>query len=300
MKIVLTGSLGHIGQPLAVNLVQRGHAVTVISSKSARAGNIGKIGATPAIGSIQDIPFLTDTFAGADVVYLMEPPIDFLSGLDNINSYWMDIASGYVEAIEATGVPRIIHLSSIGAHTDQGVGMLATHFHVESKLKELPDSVAIKFMRPVGFYYNMLAFIPTIRRAGAIIQNYGGDEKEPWVSPLDIAAAIGDEVDQPFDGRSVRYVASDEVSPNEVARILGAAIGKPALQWVTVPDAEFEKNLIQAGFSAVAARGFTAMNAARFNGLMDDYYRHRPILGKIKLADFAIQFAAAYKQGSSK
>jgi len=32
MKIILTGSLGHIGLPLTKELVQKGHNVTVISS----------------------------------------------------------------------------------------------------------------------------------------------------------------------------------------------------------------------------------------------------------------------------
>ena len=49
----------------------------------------------------------------------------------------------------------------------------------------------------------------------------GGDEKEPWVSPLDIAAIIAEEIEKPFNGRTVRYIASDEVSPNEVAKVLG-------------------------------------------------------------------------------
>ena len=34
MKIVVTGSLGHIGKPLTEELVQKGHSVTVISSKA--------------------------------------------------------------------------------------------------------------------------------------------------------------------------------------------------------------------------------------------------------------------------
>jgi len=33
MKIILIGSLGHISKPLTEELVQKGHAVTVISSK---------------------------------------------------------------------------------------------------------------------------------------------------------------------------------------------------------------------------------------------------------------------------
>ena len=129
-----------------------------------------------------------------------------------------------------------MHLSSIGAHTDKGNGILAFHYNVENILKQLPDDVSIKFMRPVGFYYNMFAFIPTIKTQGAIIQNYGGDDKEPWVSPLDIAAVIAEEIEQPFSGRKIRYIASDEVSPNEVAKILGEAIGKPGLKWIVIPD----------------------------------------------------------------
>ncbi len=36
MNIVLTGSLGNISKPLAQELVQKGHSVTVISSKAER------------------------------------------------------------------------------------------------------------------------------------------------------------------------------------------------------------------------------------------------------------------------
>ena len=129
-----------------------------------------------------------------------------------------------------------------------------------------------------------------------MFQNYGGDQKEPWVSTLDIAAAIAEEMETPFEGRTVRYIASDELSPNEVASILGEAIGKPALQWVVVPDEQFLNNLLAAGFHPSAARGFVDMNAGRRNNLYDDYKMHKPSLGKIKLTDFAKEFAKVYNQ----
>ncbi|MBX2952807.1 MAG: NAD(P)H-binding protein [Leadbetterella sp.] len=72
MKIVLTGSLGHIGKPLAEKLVAKGHSVTVISSKTDRQNEIEAIGAVSAIGSLEDVDFLVETFSGADIVYLME------------------------------------------------------------------------------------------------------------------------------------------------------------------------------------------------------------------------------------
>ena len=57
MKIVITGSLGNISKPLTQTLVQKGHLVTVISSKPDRQKDIEALGAKAAIGSIEDVDF---------------------------------------------------------------------------------------------------------------------------------------------------------------------------------------------------------------------------------------------------
>lgn len=297
MKVIITGSLGHISKPLIEELVQKGNQVTVISSKIGKQKEIEALGAKAAIGLMEDVDFLTSTFEGADIVYLMEPPINFFDHNADTERDWTNIANSYVKAIQQSGITKVIHLSSIGAHTNIGVGMLSAHYYVENILKQLPDNVAIKSMRPVGFYYNMFAFVSTIKTQNVIVQNYGGDEKEPWVSPLDIASAIAEEVALPFDGRTTRYVASDEVSPNEVANILGEAIGKPDLKWVIIPDEQFLNGLLAAGFNVQAANGLVDMNVGRRNNLYDHYNQHKPTLGKVKLTTFAKEFAAVYNQG---
>ncbi len=296
MNIVLTGSLGHISKPLAEDLIKKGHSVTVISSKADKQKDIEAIGAQAAIGSIDDAGFLAKAFKGADIVYLMEPPFNFFDQKLDIEAYCTNFGHAYVKAVQQSGIKRIIHLSSIGGHTTEGVGMLAIHHKIENLLKQLPGDVYIKFMRPVGFYYNMFAFIPTIKAQNAIFQNYGGDEKEPWVSPLDIAAIVAEEIEKPFEGRTVRYIASDEVSPNEVAGILGNAVGKPGLKWITAPDEQFLNSLLSAGFNPEAAKGYADMNIGRRNHLYDDYNQHKPAFGKVKLTDFAKNFAAVYNQ----
>jgi hypothetical protein len=128
-----------------------------------------------------------------------------------------------------------------------------------------------------------------------IIQNYGGDEKEPWVSPLDIAATIVGEIEKTFNGRTIHYIASDEASPNEVASLLGEAIGKKDLKWHVIADEQFLNNMVAAGMNPRIAKGFMEMNAARRGGVLyEDYYLNKPTLGKIKLRDFAKEFAATY------
>ncbi|SHF83726.1 SDR family oxidoreductase [Chryseobacterium sp. OV279] len=299
MNIVLTGSIGNIGKPLTEELVKKGHTVIVISSNAERTAAIENIGAKAAIGSMFDADFLTATFKGADIVYLMETMEaagDLFDKSINFISSISKIGEAYKIAVEQSGVKKIVHLSSIGAHTDQGTGIIVFHHHVENILKQLPEDVAIKFIRPVGIYFNMFSFIRTIKNKGSIISNWGGDQKEPWVSPLDIADVIAEEIEKPFEGRTVRYVASDEVSPNEIAKALGEAIGQPDLKWKVIPDEELFQNWLNIGFNEQVARGFVETQASQGSGVLyEDYNKNKPVLGKVKLADFAKDFAEAYR-----
>jgi uncharacterized protein YbjT (DUF2867 family) len=174
--------------------------------------------------------------------------------------------------------------------------MLEFHYNAENILNQLPSDVSIKFLRPVGFYYNMYAFIPTIKSQGAIISNYGGNQKEPWVAPADIAGVIAGEMNKPFNGREIRYIASDEVSPDEVAAILGKAIGNPDLKWIVIPDGQMLNGMVEAGMNPGIAKGLVEMNAGRRTGVLyEDYLKHKPTLESTKLIDFAEDFAAAYR-----
>jgi uncharacterized protein YbjT (DUF2867 family) len=298
MKIVVTGSLGHISKPLTEELVQKGHAVTVISSKPERQKDIEAIGASAAIGTIENVEFLTDAFKSADAVYCMVPPNIFIDKNLDLTKYAANAANNYVQAIKQSGVKRMIFLSSIGAHTDKGNGILAFYYKVENILNALPPDIAITFMRPVGFYYNLLGFINTIKTQGVIATNYGGDNKKPWVSPIDIASTVAEEILTPFQGRKVRYVASEEISSNELAGILGAAIGNPDLKWIVITDEQLLNGMIAGGMYPQIAAGFVEMNASMQSGkLYEDYYLNRPTLGKVKLTDFAKEFAITFKQG---
>ncbi|MBS1600577.1 MAG: NmrA family NAD(P)-binding protein [Bacteroidetes bacterium] len=297
MKIVVTGSLGHISKPLTIDLIKKGHSVTVISSNPKKQKNIKALGASAAIGSIADVQFLATTFTGADAIYCMEPPVNFFDPNLNLIEYYNQLGNNYKQAILQSGVKRVIHLSSIGAHTDKNNGILIFHFNVENIFRNLPDNVAIVFLRPVGFYYNLLGFIPTIKTRGLIATNYNAKYKEPWVSPIDIAAVAAEEITKNFEGKKIRYVASDELTSDEIASILGKAISKPDLKWTAISDEQQLNNLVAAGMNSQSAKGLVEMNAARHTGeLFEDYYRNRPVLGKIKLTDFANEFAECYHQ----
>jgi uncharacterized protein YbjT (DUF2867 family) len=297
MKIIVTGSLGHISKSLTTALVQKGHAVTVISTNPEKQKDIEALGAIAVIGTIDDEDFLTKTFTGADAVYTMLPPPNFTDQDLDVMTHSRKIATNYAQAIEKSGVKRVVHLSSIGAHLEKGSGLILFHHAVEDILNKLPSDIAITFMRPVGFYYNLYAFIGGIKASGMMASNYGADDIIPWVSPLDIATAIAEEIITPLVGKKINYVASEELSCNDVARILGTAIGKPDLQWILIPSEELQSRYESFGMNKALAAGLIEMQANMHNGpFYDDYYLHKPTLGKVKLTDFATDFAISFNQ----
>ena len=150
MNFTITGSLGHISKPLAEILIAAGHQVTIISSDAAKVKAIEELGATAAIGSVEDVAFLTEAFSDKDAIYTMVPP-NF--GASNIREFISGTGKKYAEAIKASGVKRVVNLSSIGAHLDGGTGPISGLYDVEQTYSTL-DGVAVKHLRPAFFYVN--------------------------------------------------------------------------------------------------------------------------------------------------
>lgn len=297
MKIIITGSLGNISKPLATALAQKGHQVTIITSDAGKQKEIEKLGAKAAIGSVEDAAFLTQSFTGADAVYCMIPRANYFDPNLDLDAFTRKIGNSYAEAIKNSGVKRVVFLSSVGAHLEKNSGIIQRYNEIESVLNKLSD-VAITFMRPTSFFYNLLAYIPVIKNRGLIAANYGADRMIPWVSPNDIAEAIADEITTPLDGKKIRYVGSEELTGHETAQIIGNAIGKPDLKWVLTTDQETLDGLVNVGIQPKIAAGLVEMYAGLYNGtLAEDYYQNRPaIMGKTKLAEYAKEFAALYNQ----
>ena len=207
------------------------------------------------------------------------------------------VANNYVQAIERLGVKRVVYLSSIGADMNKDSGLIIIHHRAENTLNQLPSDVAISFVRPAGFYKGLLNYVNSIKNQDVITANYGGDDTVLWASNLDIADAIVDELESAVTGRNVRYVTSDELTCNETASILGTAIGKPDLTWVTVSDEQQLSGLKAHGMNESIALDFVEMNASIHTGeFYKDYNRHKPALGNVKLPEFAQEFAAVYHQ----
>jgi uncharacterized protein YbjT (DUF2867 family) len=294
MRYVLTGGAGHITKPVAEKLQAAAHEVVIISRSADNVKDLTAKGAKVAVGSVDDAAFITKTFAGADAVYLMIPPNFSPEG--GWRTYQNKVGDIYTDAISKNKIKNVVVLSSVGAHMGNGSGPVDGLADLEKKLSALKD-VNIRILRPSYFMYNLFGMIPLIKGMNIMGGNYGNtDEKLVLVHTNDIAEAAAEELlNLKFTGHSVRYIASDERHPNEIAEVLSKAIGKPGIPWVPFSDEQALGGMQQSGLPETIAQGYTDLGKAIRSGeAQEDYWRHKPVLSKTKLEDFAKEFGAAF------
>jgi len=292
MKITITGSLGNISKPLAEKLIAAGHKVTIVSSNADKAAAIEASGATPAIGSVEDVDFLTKAFTGAEAVYTMVPP-------NMITNAWKKYIAGighnYAVAIKNAGIKRVVNLSSIGGHLAEGAGPISGMHFVEEELNQL-EGVAVRNLRPGFFYTNFLHNVDMVKNMGIIGANYKPDSIISMVSPNDIADAAADALQSELTGKSHYYVISSVHTSTEVAAILGAAVGKPNLPWVEFKDEDVVAAMEQNGASHDVAVNYAEMGDVIKSGKINEDYNQSAnvVKGKTSFEAFAKDFAKAF------
>lgn len=291
MNYIITGSLGHISKPLAAQLAKAGHNVTVITSDTGKQNAIEQLGAKAAAGPVTDAAFLTRTFTGADAVYLMIPN-DFTA--PSIRAHQKAVSDNYIAALTASGVKRAVLLSSVGAHLRHGAGPIDGLGYLEEELAKL--DLHVKILRPSYFFYNLHRMGDMLRHAGFIGSNFSGTLALAHTDDIaNVAAKHLLAAD--FTGQSVEYVVSDERSTSDIARVLGAAVGKPEIPWVQFSDEDALNGMLQAGLTRDQADNYVEMGRSFREGrATEDYLKHKPAFGNVKLEDFAAEFKAVYEQ----
>lgn len=292
MKITTAGSLGNVSKPLIRMLIEAGHEVTVITSNPDRQGAIEALGAAAAVGSVSDAGFLAQAFEGANAVYAMTPPA---MGAQHIVENIAGAGQAYAYAIRAAGVQRVVMLSSVGAHAPEGNGPVKGAHRVENTFRQL-SGVDVTLLRAGFFYYNFFRDIPMIRNMNIMGNNYSGDDTLPLAHPEDIAAALAVELQSKGNGVDVKYIVSEITTGNEIAAVLGQAIGKPELPWVNFPDEQFKQGMLSAGLPPELADLLTELGQGVRAGIVteDFFATGSKVTGRVKLEQFAEEFKTRY------
>lgn len=257
---VLLGSNGNITSKAARLLLAQGKPVRVIGRSAQNLAPLKAAGVDTVAGEIGDERFLTGALAGATAVYAMIPPdysaADMLVEQDRAGT-------AITRALVGARVPRVVNLSSIGAHLTAGTGPIVGLYRQEQRLNALAG-IDLLHLRPGGFFENHLSAIGTVQALGVYADMTASNVPIPMIATADIAAVVARElVAAGAGGKRVLHLhARRFYSMADCAAVLGAAIGKPDLKHVKADPAQAKAAMIQHGFSANAAQLFEELSAA--------------------------------------
>ena len=258
--IAICGATGHVGSKIAETLLGADEPIRVIGRERVRLGPLAGKGADPFPGDMRDRAFLEKAFTGARAAFVMIPP---KHDAQNARAYQDEVAEALSSALSAARVPRVVALSSIGAHLPEGTGPIAGLHGLESR----PDrniEEAVVHLRAGSFMENHLWSIPVIRAREQNGSPIRPDLPIPMVATKDIAGvAVRLLLDDNVTGHRVRYVLGPrDVSMMDATEILGRAIGKPELKYVQFPEAEVRKAMVAMGMSGSTADAMIEMDRA--------------------------------------
>jgi uncharacterized protein YbjT (DUF2867 family) len=290
---VVLGATGNTGRAAAEALLAGGHPVVAVGRNPQKLQALAYKGAKTAAGDAFDPSFLTEVFRGADGVYALLPPDvtarDFLAHYDRA-------ADAIEKALKATGVRRVVFLSSQGAQHKDGTGPIKALHAQEERFKAMGLDLTI--LRPGYFYENHFGSLPLIKHQGINGGAIAPDVPFTMIATADIGAAAAAELVRPGapGPKVVDLYGPRQYTMAQATTVIGEAIGKPDLAYVQFPDSDFKGALVQAGFSAHVADLFVEMAHAISDGRVCGVTPPTPAnSGKTTLEAFAPALAQAYR-----
>lgn len=265
--ITVLGATGNVGDRLVRRLLAAGEEVRAVGRNPQRLAGLAAAGAEIAAGEVTDAAFLTRAFTGADAVHTMLPYDPTASGFREQQER---IGTAITTAIRDSGVRRVVALSSLGADRPSGTGFIAASLYPqEQRLRALPG-VDVLFLRPGLFFESIVAALDVVRAIGINVDAADPDAPIPMIASRDVADAAAEALlARDWTGTEVRELLGPcDLTYTRATRILGAAIGRPDLQYVRLPDDEMVAALVEAGFTPETAALHVEMGRAMSTGMI--------------------------------
>lgn len=265
--ITVLGATGNTGRRIATTLLADGEEVRAVGRSAERLA-AAVPGAQHHVGDAADAAFLTDAFRGADAAYVLLP-LDL--GVADYHAQQDALGEAITAAVRASGLRRLVALSSLGADVAEGTGFLVSLHRQEARLRALADEeVDVLLLRPGLFFESFLVSADAMREHGAHVDSIEPGTVLPMVATADVAAAAVDALRDPtWTGVVVREVLGPrDLEIGEAVRIVGAGLGLPDLPYVALPHTEMAALIEQVGLPAGVAALHVEMNRAFSTGLV--------------------------------
>ncbi len=290
--IVVMGATGHTGQHVADALLKAGVAVRVVGRSKEKLEPFMRRGAEASVGNVEDDTFLGVAFRGASAVYAMIPP-DY--GNNDYFGRYDRIGAAIEAGLRASGVRKVVFLSSLGGELTSGTGPIVGLHRQERRLERIPG-IELLILRPGWFMENLLGNIALIKSQGINGGAIEPDARFPMIAAKDVGGAAAEALRSQASGTGVRELLGQrDLTMREATAAIGAKIGKPDLAYVRFPDTDFEKALVGAGLAPTLASLFVEMSRALSSGrIVSHEGRTARNTTPTSIEDFAAAFATAY------
>lgn len=264
MSVVVTGSTGNIGRPLTDRLLDAGLNVVLLVRDPSRVADFAARGARPVQGDLTDQVFVVEASRGAETLFWLTPPS---YGADNIRSFYAGLGRIAAAAIAENEIPRVVHLSSVGAHVSAGTGVVLGLHDNEQTLDATDASVT--HLRPGYFMENFLNHVGSMKTAGSVFLPLSAGARTPMIATRDISEVAAEIIFDPsWSGRRVAELHGPaDLSFGQVVGTLTDVLETP-IGLVTITGAEAVEAMVGMGLGRSFAEGIAELDAAIETGLM--------------------------------
>ena len=248
---VITGATGNTGSIIASTLLDAGKQVRIIARDAEKAKDLIEKGAELFQGSTNDFEILKKAFAGANTVYVVIPmnmqAVDY-------TAFQMEHVNAIAEAMEACNVKNVVALSSQGAHINSETGIILGLHNMEERFNQIEGLNTLN-LRPCYFMENTLGMVGMIKESGIMGSPIKADLSFPIIATKDIGNYAAKRLlALDFEGKNHQdLLGARDVTYSEMAKVYGAAIGKPDLNYVQFPYADFKGAFMGMGASESVA-----------------------------------------------
>lgn len=262
----ITGATGNTGSVIAAKLLARGENVRVIGRDAGRLAGLAQKGAEAFVADVTDAAALTKAFTGAKAVYAMIPTN---AASPDVSGYQERVSDALVTAIKNAAVGHAVVLSSVGADKPEKTGPVVGLHNLEKKLSSVAALHAL-YIRAGYFMQNTLAQIAVIKNFGVLGGPLRADLPVAMIAARDIGDWAAEELLRlSFIGKQARELLGQrDVTYQEVASVIGKAIGKPNLTYSQFSPQLIKPALLQSGMSSSMADLLLEMSEALNSGYM--------------------------------
>src|ERR1700684_2984105 len=183
---LVTGITGKVGGATAQHLLKQGKQVRALVRNREKAVKWADQGVELVDGDWNDATAIAAALKGVEGAFVMLPAV-WAPSPDYREA--KGVIANYVEALTKVVPPRVVGLSSIGAHRPGGVGNVTALSLFEQAFRSLTSPVA--FVRAGGFFENFLYGLQAAQGGTLPVFYNPTNRKSTMVATNDIGAEVG-------------------------------------------------------------------------------------------------------------